>query len=145
MVGLMERRPRSRCIWLLAVTAVLLCVVGCASASTPVPSANSWRFVIFGDTRGDFDPALQPPCDMTTATGVSKALPQIAAKITQLKPDFVLHVGDLVCGDLYHVAEAFHQIPPGSAIPYARQFQAFKTAIRPITSGRCRVLDTPFP
>jgi hypothetical protein len=22
----------------------------------PTPSANSWKFVVFGDTRGDFDP-----------------------------------------------------------------------------------------
>ncbi len=128
-------RPVLRPIWPLAVLAISLYVCGCGQGGDPAPSASSWRFVIFGDTRGDFDPAKTPPCDISTATGVSAVLPQIAAKIASMRPEFVLHVGDLVCGDLYNIGIDFHQIPAGSAIPYASQFQAFKTAIRPITDA----------
>jgi hypothetical protein len=128
-------QPVSRSIWVLVALAIALCISGCGQDSTPAPSANSWRFVIFGDTRGDFDPSKTPPCDIATATGVSPVLPQIAAKIASLKPEFALHVGDLAAGDLYNYGVTFGQIPPGSAIPYADQFQAFKQAITPITAA----------
>ena len=118
---------------LLTVLALVLC--GCGSgAGNPTPSAQSWKFVIFGDTRGDFDPTKTPPYDLGTATGVSPVLPQIAAKIASMKPDFVLHVGDLIMGDGYLDATEIG-IPGIVAIPYAQQFAAFKTAVQPITAA----------
>lgn len=125
----------SRLVWPLAALAICLWICGCGGSGDPTPSASSWRFVIFGDTRGDFDPGKTPPCDIATATGVSLVLPQIATKIAAMKPEFVLHVGDLCAGDLYNIGIDFHQLPAGSAIPYASQFLAFKNAIRPITTA----------
>ena len=121
---------------LLTVLAIVLCVCGCGGgpAVNPNPSAQSWKFVIFGDTRGDYDQAKTPPYDFATATGVSLVLPQIAAKIASMNPEFVLHVGDLICGDLYNVAIEAHA-PGVVAIPYDQQFGAFKTAVQPITAA----------
>jgi hypothetical protein len=103
-------------------------------ATEPAGAADSWTFVILGDTRGDFDPAKNPPYDASTATGVSLLLPQIATKIASLKPDFVLHVGDLVCGDLYEDVIAMG-IPHVVAIPYADQFLAAKAALSPLSDA----------
>lgn len=119
----------------LLVAIPLLFIPGCQDAhrDSALPSPHAWRFVILGDTRGDFDPAKTPPYDVSTATGVSLQLPRIAAKIASLHPDFVLHVGDLVGGDMYQ--EAALLFPGVVAIPYAQQFQAFKDAIQPITAA----------
>ena len=94
--------------------------------------AGAWQFVIFGDTRGDFDPAKMPPYDLSTQTGVSLDLPRIAAKIASLNPDFALHVGDLTLGDLIRTTSQMG-FPGLIDIPYAQQFQAAKVALQPIT------------
>jgi hypothetical protein len=122
--------------WFMVILLVaLLALSGCqgGQVGTPTPSANSWAFVIFGDTRGDFDPAKTPPYDLSTATGVSPVLPQIATKIASMNPEFVLHVGDLTCGDLYRVMAKTY--PGLRDIPYAEQFQAFEDAVQPITAA----------
>jgi len=51
-----------------------------------------------------------------------------------MNPEFVLHVGDLVVGDLYRMM-AESRYPGLRDIPYAEQFQAFKDAVTPITDG----------
>jgi hypothetical protein len=133
-------KPTTRSIAALVslptVLAIALCVCGCARehAVDPHPCTDSWTFVIFGDTRGDYDRTKTPPYDVSTATGVSLILPQIAAKIASLAPDFVLHVGDQICGDLYNIAVELHH-PGVVAIPYDQQFAAFTTAMLPITAA----------
>ncbi|MCX6149555.1 MAG: metallophosphoesterase [Ignavibacteriales bacterium] len=109
-----------------------LILTSCTKDKVAEPAGtDSWTFVIFGDTRGDFDPAKHPPYNASTATGVSLLLPQIATKIASLKPEFVLHVGDLVCGDLYEDVILIG-VPNVIAIPYADQFLAFKDAMSPV-------------
>jgi hypothetical protein len=122
---------------LVLLVVPMLFLFGCQEqhSDSALPSPQAWRFVVFGDTRGDFDPAKHPPYDIATATGVSPQLPRIAAKIASLHPDFVLHVGDLIGGDMYKDAAELGVFPGVVAIPYAEQFQAFKNAIRPITAA----------
>ncbi len=113
-----------------------LLLASCATdkVTKPAGTADSWTFVIFGDTRGDFDPAKDPPYDASTATGVSLLLPRIATKIASLQPEFVLHVGDLICGDLYEDVIAMG-IPNVFPIPFADQLRAAKDALSPIYSA----------
>ena len=109
---------------------IFIAVLGLCLATMPGPAwaAAPWSFVIFGDTRGDWDPAKNPPFDTSTVTGVSLLLPQIAEKIAFLNPDFVLVIGDLIMGDGYKDA-----IEIGMtnlvAIPYADQFRAWSNAM----------------
>jgi hypothetical protein len=100
----------------------------------PDGTTDSWTFVIFGDTRGDLDPTKKPPYNVNTATGVSLLLPRIAEKIASLKPEFVLHVGDLIAGDLYEDILLLG-VPDVIAIPYADQFLAFKDAMSPVNNA----------
>lgn len=126
----------------LTISTVLVALVlgmtptGCARHKVvePAGSTEYWTFVIFGDTRGDFDPAKEPPYNTSTATGVSLLLPQVAAKIASLKPDFVLHVGDMICGDLYEDVIAMG-VPNVVPIPYADQLLASKAALSAIYSA----------
>jgi len=50
-------------------------------------SAETWYFAVVGDTQG---PSLTEP--------VSPVLDKIIAKVNKLKPDFLVHLGDKVCG-----------------------------------------------
>ena len=93
-----------------------------------------WSFVIFGDTRGD-DPGSSG-YDPKTATGVSPVLADLAFKIASMHPDFVLHVGDLTSGDLYQDMKMLEPSMNIELIPYAKQFRAFKDAVRPITHAK---------
>lgn len=109
---------------------LLAAVSGCGGGGTS-NSTEPWSFVIFGDTRGDMDPGKTPPYDPTTATGASLVLPQIAAKIAEVNPEFILHVGDLIAGDLYDdtIAMGVKDVYP---IPFSDQFKAFKEAMSPV-------------
>lgn len=109
--------------------ALLALMLSCGGSSPA--SSEPWKFVIFGDTRGDMDPSKTPPYDASTATGVSLVLPQIAAKIAEMKPEFVLHVGDLIAGDLYEntISLGAQGVVP---IPFPQQFEAFNKAVSPI-------------
>ena len=102
------------------------------SAQAAQAPIAKWSFVIFGDTRGAFDGTKNPPYDIATQTGVSVDLGRIAAEIALLNPDFVLHVGDMIHGDSLHDAISLGYTNLID-IPYATQFQAFKTAVKPIT------------
>jgi Calcineurin-like phosphoesterase len=116
-------QPRSSMFIFIAVLGLCL-----ATMPGPVWAAEPWSFVIFGDTRGDWDVNKTPPFDTNTVTGVSLLLPQIAEKIASLNPDFVLVIGDLIMGDGYEDA-----IQMGMtnlvAISYADQFRAWSNAM----------------
>lgn len=123
----MERNGMiSRLLFFVLVVMISGCGGGGSSSSS-----EPWSFVIFGDTRGDMDPGKTPPYDPATATGASLVLPPIAAKIAEFNPDFVLHVGDLIAGDLYDdtIAMGVKDVYP---IPFPDQFNAFKEAMRPV-------------
>ncbi len=122
----------------LVVLLISVTLIQCTKndkTTDPLANTDKWKFVIMGDTRGDFDPAKKPPYNLSTATGVSPFLPQIAAKIASMNPEFVLHVGDLIMGDSYKDAVEMGYFPGVVAIPYVNQFQAFKNATLPITAA----------
>jgi hypothetical protein len=126
-----KMKSKTIMVSVVALLSGIICT-NCAKDKVTEPAGtDSWTFAIFGDTRGDFDPARRPPYDAGTATGVSLFLPQIATKIASLRPEFVLHVGDLACGDLYEDVISMG-VPDVIAIPYASQFQAFKDAMSPV-------------
>jgi len=127
-------KSKSRMYTILMVFLLTVIVTGYtndAAQAARAPAAT-WSFVILGDTRGDFDPTKMPPYDITTQTGVSNDLGRISAEVALLNPDFVLHVGDLILGDLIKVTASlgFKGLPD---IPFAQQYVAFKTAVKPIT------------
>jgi hypothetical protein len=128
---------RNRIVYSSLYLALLATILGCGGGGAS-ESSDPWSFVIFGDTRGDMDPTKNPPYDASTATGVSLVLPQIAAKIADLHPDFVLHVGDLVAGDLYDdtIAMGAQDVVP---IPFRQQFEAFKDAMSPVYAANIPV------
>src|ERR1035437_1468720 len=124
---------------------IFIAVLGLCLATMPGPvwAAEPWSFVIFGDTRGDWDSTKNPPFDTNTVTGVSLLLPQIAEKIAALNPDFVLVIGDLIMGDGYNDA-LLMGMTNLVAISYAAQFRAWSNAMSsvyaaniPIYTLRC--------
>ena len=75
-------RPRI-CAWALIVVPLIFTGHGPGLAND-----GKWTFFVLGDTRGP----------KHSTTGISDDLALIAQEVATVKPDFVLHTGDLTSG-----------------------------------------------
>jgi hypothetical protein len=115
--------------WLGMLAMLVLLVSGAAVASAQKATkpqqdgGNIWTFIVIGDTR-----------DITkaTATGISPALPALAAAIAQenVKPDFLVHAGDLTNGYWLSAASPLAQLPGKQK--YLKMFENFLAAMQPV-------------
>jgi predicted phosphodiesterase len=118
--------------WSGTLAMFVLLVFGAALASAKEgtkpqnDAGNTWTFIVIGDTR-----------DVTkqTATGISPALPALAAAIAKenVKPDFVVHAGDLTNGYWLSAASPLAQLPGKQK--YLRMFENFLTAMQPVSDA----------
>ncbi|MBI5303322.1 MAG: metallophosphoesterase [Chloroflexi bacterium] len=81
---------------------------------TSAAQANAWKFVVFGDTRGD-------RTGPSNATCVGEAVNALARGVALEKPDLIIFVGDLVNGTYYC-----------SHLTYEQQYANWKRAMQPV-------------
>lgn len=87
-----------------------------ASLSPESAENETWRFVVFGDTRD---------ATQDTLLGISPYLNELAKSIAAEKPKLVLHLGDLINGYYTHKSSPVHD-------NYTKMFDNWKTAVQPI-------------
>lgn len=97
-------------------TILLAVVVWAISASLCFAASETWKFVIFGDTRH--------PDPMTT-TGVSPKLPELSQAIAAEKPEMVFFYGDLINGCRTSSLSPLYR-------KYRRQFDNWLAAMKPV-------------